>query len=73
MKVTYNRKLKELVIDGEGDLILVKNGKPGITVKGAKEYEEDSEVQLHIENFWFKSTKPTLKEKIKCIITILTY
>lgn len=75
MKVKYSDNFRQLVLDGENYLIIPnKKSKACINIdsNSIDRMVEKHGVTLRFQNFYFSGNKPTIKEKFKMILRILT-
>lgn len=71
MKIHYKTGLKQLVLDGEGDLIIPRQGCAfNIDSESLKMLNEKHDVTLSVQNFYYQG-KPSFKEKLKSIWKII--
>lgn len=71
MKISYNENIKQLVLDGEGDIIIPGNRHCiSVNSEDLNMLNKNHGVTLGVRNFWYQG-KLTLGWKIKLIWQII--
>lgn len=70
MKLSYDAKIKNIIIDGQGDIIIPKDVCFNIDTTSLKKLEDEFGVHLSVKDFAFNG-KPKIKDKLKMIIKII--
>lgn len=70
MKLSYNDKIKNIVIDGQGDIIIPKDMCFNADVKSLKVLEDRYGLHLQVKGFECNG-KPKIKDKLRMIFMII--